>query len=87
LSVFDSEVQRRVAYKQPMRMRLLIVTLLAFATSGCASVKPWERGRMAKPVMQLDPEPESTLLEQHVYQYREGSVGGYGGLGGGCGCN
>lgn len=65
----------------------LVVAALLFATSGCASVKPWERGRMAKPCMQLDPEPESTLLEQHVYQYREGSAGGYGGLGGGCGCN
>ena len=68
-------------------MQKLVVFLVVFASSGCAAVQPWERGRLAKPMMQLDPEPESTLLEQHVYQYREGSAGGYGGLGGGCGCN
>lgn len=64
----------------------ILVVVLATA-SGCTSVRPWQRARLAKPMMQLDPEPESTLLEQHVYQYREGSSGGYGGLGGGCGCN
>ena len=68
-------------------MQKLVVLLVVFASSGCAAVQPWERSRLAKPIMQLDPEPESTLLEQHVYQYREGSAGGYGGLGGGCGCN
>jgi hypothetical protein len=68
-------------------LRLVVVGLLLSVSSGCAAVQPWERGRLAKPLMQLDPEPESTLLEQHVYQYREGSAGGYGGLGGGCGCN
>jgi hypothetical protein len=67
--------------------RLIITALLVCCSSGCAAVKPWQRGRLAKPMMQLDPRPESTLLEQHVYQYREGSAGGYGGLGGGCGCN
>lgn len=71
------------------RRRLWPLPLLGvlLASSGCTAVKPWQRARLAKPMMQLDPEPESTLLEQHVYQYREGSAGGYGGLGGGCGCN
>jgi hypothetical protein len=68
-------------------VRWLVVAFLAFAATGCAAVPPWDRGRLAKPCMRLDPEPESTLIEQHVYQYREGSAGGYGGLGGGCGCN
>lgn len=66
---------------------VLGIAAVSVASTGCAAVKPWDRGRLAKPCMQLDPEPESTLLEQHVYQYREGSAGGYGGLGGGCGCN
>jgi hypothetical protein len=65
----------------------LAIAGVLLASSGCTAVKPWQRARLAKPMMQLDPEPESTLLEQHVYQYREGSAGGYGGLGGGCGCN
>ena len=65
----------------------LVLLGLALGSAGCTAVKPWQRGRMAKPCMALDPAPESTLVEQHVYQYREGSAGGYGGLGGGCGCN
>jgi len=65
----------------------LLVVLLSAGPLGCAAVEPYKRGRLAAPMMQLDPCPESTLLEQHVYQYREGSAGGYGGLGGGCGCN
>ena len=55
--------------------------------AGCAPVKPWQRELLAKPKMALDADPEAALLEQHVYQYREGSAGGYGGAGGGCGCN
>lgn len=68
-------------------VRALLIGAVVTASTGCATVQPWDRGRLAKPCMQLDPEPESTLIEQHVYQYREGSAGGYGGLGGGCGCN
>lgn len=60
---------------------------LLLLSAGCTAVKPWDRGRLAKPKMQLDPSPESTLLEQHVFEYREGSSGGYGTVGGGCGCN
>ena len=74
-------------YRSVGPARTLVVVVLAATTSGCAAVKPWDRGRLARPCMALDPAPEGTLVEQHVYQYREGSVGGYGGLGGGCGCN
>lgn len=71
-----------------MRVRsgVLWIALLV-ASSGCARVKPYQRELLAKRIMALDPSPEATLLEQHVYQYREGSAGGYGGSGGGCGCN
>lgn len=58
-----------------------------FFGSGCTLVKPYQRELLAKPIMQLDPDPEALLLEQHVFSYREGSAGGYGGAGGGCGCN
>lgn len=57
------------------------------ALAGCAGVKPWEREYLASPKMAIDPDPEAALLEQHVYEYREGASGGYGGGGGGCGCN
>ena len=56
-------------------------------TVGCAGTQAWERGYLAERKMQLNDDPEATLLEQHVYSYREGSAGGYGSSGGGCGCN
>ncbi|HEX2676167.1 MAG TPA: DUF4266 domain-containing protein [Polyangiales bacterium] len=59
----------------------------ALALVGCAGAKPYERETLAKPKMRFDDDPEAALLEQHVYQYREGSTGGYGSGGGGCGCN
>lgn len=64
-----------------------MVLLFALALAGCTGARPWERGNLAKPKMQLAPDPEAALLEQHVFAYREGSAGGYGGGGGGCGCN
>ncbi len=60
---------------------------LMIGVSACANVKPYQREALAKQKMQLDPDAEGALLEQHVYQYREGSAGGFGGGGGGCGCN
>lgn len=69
------------------RFVLVLGSLALLFASGCAPVKPWERGKLSKHKMQLDPSPESTLLQQHVFEYREGSSGGYGTVGGGCGCN
>ena len=59
----------------------------AVAVSGCAGAKPYQREKLARPEMQFGGDPEAATMEQHVFQYREGSVGGYGGSGGGCGCN
>ncbi len=64
-----------------------VCVIFALGLTACAGARPWEREHLANLKMQFDPEPEATLLEQHVYQYREGSSGGYGGGGGGCGCN
>ena len=52
----------------------------------CTPVKPWERGTLAKPQMQLDPDPLESRFQRHVHESREGSSGGYGVGGGGCGC-
>lgn len=71
-------------------MTRLAVCALALGSAwaiGCTTVRAFERETLAQPRMQLDPDPEATLVEQHVYTYREGSTGGYGGGGGGCGCN
>ncbi len=50
-------------------------------------VKPYERDRLADPIMALDSDPVSSSYMQHVYEAREGARGGEGVAGGGCGCN
>lgn len=68
---------------------LLFVALLAM--SGCSGIEPWvkpyERDRLADPIMALDTDPVSSAYIQHVYEAREGARGGEGAAGGGCGCN
>jgi hypothetical protein len=62
-------------------------SLTTFALlSGCVRVKPYEREEHARKTMQ-DRDPTNTKLEGHVHEYREGSIGGSGVGGGGCGCN
>jgi hypothetical protein len=70
--------------------RMIMISVLAAAAAtiaGCAGARPWQRETLADPRMQFGADPDAEILEQHVYQYREGSAGGYGGTGGGCGCN
>ena len=55
--------------------------------SGCATTQAWEREKLAKPCMALDPDPGRAALHEHYLTTREGAVGGLGGGGGGCGCN
>ncbi len=68
---------------------LLAVSLTWIA--GCGNIEPWvkpyERDRLADPIMALDGDPVSTAYIQHVYEAREGVRGGEGAAGGGCGCN
>ena len=67
------------------------LVLLVFCGLSACSVEPWvkpyERDRLADPIMALDGDPVSTAYMQHVYEAREGARGGEGAAGGGCGCN
>ena len=70
--------------------RLLLPLAAIGALSACSVepwVKPYERDRLADPIMALDGDPVSTAYIQHVYEAREGARGGEGAAGGGCGCN
>ena len=67
--------------------RLVAAALLSMALASCVGVRPWQRGKLSKQKMQVDGQSEAVLIEQHTFSYREGSSGGYGGSGGGCGCN
>ncbi len=63
-----------------------IVCLLGFL-SACAEVKPWERGQLALPQMALEGDAAEAAVRQHTFYSKEAASGGYGGNGGGCGCN
>ena len=71
--------------------RLLLPLLAAAALSGCGGIEPWvkpyERDKLADPIMALDGDAVSVAYIQHVYEAREGAKGGEGAVGGGCGCN
>jgi len=71
--------------------RILFLGIAMAAVSGCSSIEPWvkpyERDRLADPIMALDIDPVSSAYMQHVYEAREGARGGEGAVGGGCGCN
>ena len=70
--------------------RIVLALLVCYGLSACSVepwVKPYERDRLADPIMALDGDPVSTAYIQHVYEAREGARGGEGAAGGGCGCN
>ena len=71
--------------------RISLVLLAVLGLSACGNIEPWvkpyERDRLADPIMALDGDPVSSSYLKHVYESREGARGGEGAAGGGCGCN
>ena len=71
------------------------VPVLAFAftvavgvfASGCGGVKPYQREYLSVRAMQPGAEQAEDRFRAHWQSSREGSVGGFGAAGGGCGCN
>lgn len=61
----------------------LVLALL----SGCVHVRPRQRETLARKNMKFAPDPAEDELDLHMQESREGSSGGYGSSGGGCGCN
>lgn len=66
---------------------LLTFCLLSLLATGCARVKPWQRGTLADPLMNRGRDPMGLAYSEHMYFSREGTHGGAGVGGGGCGCN
>lgn len=71
--------------------RLFLMFSVLLGMAACSNFEPWvkpyERDRLADPIMALDTDPVSSSYIQHVYEAREGARGGEGSAGGGCGCN
>ncbi|WP_174484238.1 DUF4266 domain-containing protein [methanotrophic endosymbiont of Bathymodiolus puteoserpentis (Logatchev)] len=73
-----------------MKVRVIklssIVYMLVFL-SACTQVKPWERGDLALSQMALEGDAQEAGVRHHTFASKESATGGYGGAGGGCGCN
>jgi Domain of unknown function (DUF4266) len=63
-----------------------LTVAILLALTGCATVEPWERGRLAKPHMALDPSPMQSSMRVHTFGAREAASSGGTAEGGGCGC-
>lgn len=65
----------------------LSIVLLALGAAACVTVKPQQRAVLADPIMQFEGDPQAAAQLRHAIDNREGSYGGGGVSGGGCGCN
>lgn len=72
-------------------VRVLAAGAMAGLLSACGSIEPWvkpyERERLASPLMQFSRDGLSAKHFEHVREVREGARGATGVQGGGCGCN
>ena len=75
-------------FLRPLAGAALVAT--AVLCGGCAVepwVKPYERERLADPIMQISRDTLAEKHRDHVFSVREGARGATGVQGGGCGCN
>lgn len=64
----------------------ILAGLIAISITSCIVVKPWEREQLADPIMEPKSQFSKQKLDEKFFSSREGSMGGSGGIGGGCGC-
>jgi thiol-disulfide isomerase/thioredoxin len=60
---------------------------VARSLEATSSLKAWQRGYLADPIMSLDGDVLTPMLREHIHASKEGSAGDGGPSGGGCGCN
>ena len=67
----------------------IALATLSGLVAGCSAmrVEPWDRDLLAKEAMKLQPSRIEGAADEHIYFSKEGSTGGSGVGGGGCGCN
>ncbi len=69
---------------------MLCLVLMAIGLGGCAMpqpwVKPYERERLADPIMRFNRDALAAKHSEHVRDIREAARGATGVQGGGCGC-
>ena len=76
-------MSRSSSYRRTLILCCAVLPVLA----ACTVVEPWQRDVLARPEMSLDAAPLDAAIDDHIYFSKEGSSGGRGFGGGGCGCN
>jgi hypothetical protein len=78
----------------PVLIQRALALLLAgavFMLAGCGVIEPWvkpyERERLADPIMKIVALAIGCQNTEHIHEVREGARGANGVQGGGCGCN
>lgn len=66
--------------------RAAAALVLGLGAGACATVEPWQRGRLAHESMTFDADAERAAYDAHWQESREGAAGGSGVQSGGCGC-
>jgi hypothetical protein len=66
---------------------MFVCAICGAAGCGRYAVRPDEKEFLADRIMRPDWDAPEAALDQHVLTNREGSMGGSGAQGGGCGCN
>ena len=74
-------------WRSSFRAALAVLLLAAAAGCGRYAVRPSEKEHLADRTMRFDTNRQEAAAEDHVLSNREGSAGGRGTSGGGCGCN
>jgi len=81
-------------WARPAPWRMLGLAMVSVLLGGCSSlkmpepwVKPYEREKLADPIMQFNRTALADKHREHIHLVREGARGATGVQGGGCGCN
>ncbi len=78
----------RSSFNSTWRLLLALLALsLLLAGCGRQAVRASEKEFLADQVMIFDYDGQETTADEHIITNREGSAGGRGTSGGGCGCN
>ena len=60
---------------------------IASGLRATGTLKAWDRGHLADPIMRLDGDPLAEIMREHIHTSKEAAAGNGGVAGGGCGCN
>lgn len=81
----SSSVFRARTWRVPLLSALFFSVLLG--ACGKQAVRASEKEFLADRIMRFDSDSQEAAADEHIHSNREGSTGGRGTGGGGCGCN